>query len=65
MVEKLEIPHESSEINDYITVSMGVSTVPTIEMESIEEIIARADKALYNAKDNGRNRVEVFIEKAN
>ena len=61
MVEKLEIPHASSEIYDYITVSLGVSTVSPVEIANIEEIIARADKALYKAKGNGRNRVEIFM----
>lgn len=39
------------------TVSMGVAV--SREIENPDELVVRADKALYAAKDNGRNRVEV------
>jgi diguanylate cyclase (GGDEF)-like protein len=42
-----------------ITASFGISTLtPTIN-SSIEELIEEADKKLYKAKQNGRNRVEI------
>lgn len=40
-----------------VTVSIGVSTFCS-DMEDEVRMVARADKALYAAKDNGRNRVE-------
>jgi len=40
-----------------ITSSFGVAEFD-IETDSTESILERADKALYMAKDNGRNRVE-------
>ncbi len=40
-----------------VTISLGVSTFGEIDGMSAEEIIASADKRLYNAKENGRNRV--------
>lgn len=40
-----------------VTASVGV-TQAAPEDQSIEDIVRRADKALYRAKDNGRNRVE-------
>ena len=40
-----------------ITVSIGVATNRPDEAE-IDTLLARADKALYQAKDEGRNRVE-------
>jgi len=40
----------------HITVSMGVAEV-NITQESVESAVNRADKALYQAKASGRNRV--------
>lgn len=41
-----------------VTVSMGLSTLA--KCESFSEMLKNADKALYRAKANGRNRVEIF-----
>lgn len=42
-----------------VTVSMGVSGFKTKE-QSFDEVLKNADKALYDAKNSGRNRVHVF-----
>jgi diguanylate cyclase (GGDEF)-like protein len=56
-VSSLKIPHESSEISEYVTVSVGVATtLPTPEVEP-SELVKKADESLYNAKQNGRNRI--------
>lgn len=38
-----------------ITVSIGVASLPSQEV-SVEKLVAMADKALYEAKEDGRNR---------
>ncbi|MEI7843378.1 MAG: diguanylate cyclase [Gallionellaceae bacterium] len=44
-----------------ITVSIGISTL-TAKDETPESALNRADKALYQAKGSGRNRVELVLE---
>ncbi|MDW5300679.1 MAG: GGDEF domain-containing protein [Sedimentibacter sp.] len=53
-IEKTEITFQGNKIN--ITVSMGVYTMDSEEI-SFEELIKRADKNMYEAKNRGRNTV--------
>lgn len=50
-IEAAEMPHGGA-----ITVSLGVSHWPT-EHRAVDEVLKRADQALYQAKKTGRNRV--------
>jgi diguanylate cyclase (GGDEF)-like protein len=60
-VKDLQITHEASAISPYVTVSVGVSTIiPTHESE-FQTLIDTADKALYQAKSQGRDRVKMII----
>jgi two-component system cell cycle response regulator len=40
-----------------LTTSIGVATFPGPRVASMEDLVARADEALYRAKAEGRNRV--------
>lgn len=40
-----------------LTVSIGISTFPQSDIASADDFIARADAAMYRAKENGRNQV--------
>jgi two-component system cell cycle response regulator len=42
-----------------LTTSIGVSAFPGFGVESVEDLLANADQALYRAKSDGRNRVRV------
>jgi diguanylate cyclase (GGDEF)-like protein len=42
-----------------VTVSIGVAAWPHPDVTSIEELLGRADAALYRAKAAGKNRVVV------
>ncbi|MFH1090997.1 MAG: sensor domain-containing diguanylate cyclase [Pseudomonadota bacterium] len=56
-IEELEILHKSSSISRYVTLSLGVSAmVPDLESNP-NDLLEVVDKALYQAKDQGRNRV--------
>lgn len=60
-VERLKIQHEVSEISDYVTVSLGVaSTIPS-EDNSAEDLVYAADMALYEAKEQNRNRLVAVV----
>ncbi|MHB8158594.1 MAG: diguanylate cyclase [Desulfocucumaceae bacterium] len=56
-IESLKIPHHSSEISDWLTVSVGVATVIPHIVTPPTSLIGKADEALYRAKREGRNRV--------
>ncbi len=56
-VRELEIVHIESAVSQYVTLSLGVSTVIPSFDSSPQELITMADKALYQAKEQGRNRI--------
>ncbi|WP_162596038.1 diguanylate cyclase [Bacillus sp. CGMCC 1.16541] len=62
-IHNLRIPHEASPISEYVTVSVGVATVKPTEQDAMLCLIDAADRALYEAKDRGRNRVRVANDK--
>jgi diguanylate cyclase (GGDEF)-like protein len=51
----LNIPHENSHTTDRVTISLGVVGMDLLNHQSIEQMIAAADAALYRAKAAGRN----------
>ncbi|MCC6072736.1 diguanylate cyclase [Massilia sp. GCM10020059] len=56
-LEALAIDNTGAAVGDVVTMSIGVATVVPGPESSVEELMARADKALYAAKSDGRNRV--------
>lgn len=61
-IEALHIPHARSMVSSYVTVTIGVaSLVPNFSL-SHTDLFMLADKALYEAKNDGRNQVKFFNE---
>ena len=58
-VATTHFPHGKSQPLGRVTVSIGVSTYSTI-VNSAETVIAAADRALYQAKSFGKDRVEFY-----
>lgn len=56
LIESLGIEHKYSSVSDKLTVSIGITTVNPNVVNTIEMLYLLADKELYKAKENGRNR---------
>ena len=55
-VQLLQIPHQSSLISPYVTLSLGIASVVPWPESFPALLINAADKALYQAKTAGRNQ---------
>ncbi|MCK8818028.1 diguanylate cyclase [Natroniella sulfidigena] len=61
-VEGLQLEHKASKVSDYVTVSVGVAVAEPKSKDGEKDLIEAADRALYKAKDAGRNKVKVASE---
>lgn len=58
----LQIPHSTSSISDVVTISAGVIDGNIHTIEELYDLVLKADKALYFAKNNGRNQVIYYAD---
>lgn len=54
------LPHQSSPIGEIVTISIGVATMQSDELINCTSILSAADKALYQAKESGRNKAQQY-----
>ena len=59
LITEESIPHRTSEVSDYITVSQGVVTISPDVDTAPGALIQKVDECLYKAKDSGRNKIAV------
>lgn len=53
------IPHARSQASDVVTVSIGVAVLDMERDREQDDLMRRADEALYRAKQGGRDRIEM------
>ena len=58
-IASLMLEHEVSKVSNYVTLSIGVSSLIPNSDNNLEGLISQADQALYQAKKNGRDRLMV------
>lgn len=59
LVYNLKIPNEKSDISDYTTISIGISIANASNKLNPYDLVSKSDEALYLAKENGRNKIEI------
>lgn len=60
-IEKMNLTHEYSSTAAYVTISLGVATVVPDSAKTSDSVVALSDGALYQAKENGRNRYVMAV----
>lgn len=56
-IVQMKIRHAYSDVADFVTISIGAASVAPATGISCDKLINAADKAMYRAKENGRNMV--------
>lgn len=60
-VARLDIVHKTSSVAETVTISIGVSSILPTRKSAVTSLLDRADKALYQAKAEGRNTFRIRL----
>ena len=63
-VAETDFPYGKSQPLNVVSISVGISTFSR-HIDTAELVIAAADRALYSAKSQGKNRIEFYVENVN
>jgi diguanylate cyclase (GGDEF)-like protein len=58
-IKALQLPHQRSGVSQYVTVSFGVASIIPAETKTPEQFLVQVDRALYQAKVEGRDRIAI------
>lgn len=60
-VAETDYPYGKSQPLGIVSISVGISTFAR-HIDTAEKVISAADRALYSAKSQGKNRIEFYVE---
>ncbi|MEP6742666.1 MAG: diguanylate cyclase [bacterium] len=60
-VAETDFPYGKSQPLGVVSISIGISTFAR-DIDTAEKVISAADRALYSAKSQGKNRIEFYVE---
>ena len=60
-VAEADYPYGKTQPLGVVSISVGISTFAR-DIDTAEKVISAADRALYNAKSQGKNRIEFYVE---
>jgi diguanylate cyclase (GGDEF)-like protein len=55
-IRESNIPHISSDVSKYVTLSIGFTTAVALHTLTLENYVQKADEMLYQSKQSGRNK---------
>jgi len=64
MIRATAIPHKSSKVNPCMTASLGGATMLAVRGNQPDILVQQADRALYQAKEQGRNQVVILDQES-
>jgi diguanylate cyclase (GGDEF)-like protein/PAS domain S-box-containing protein len=62
IIHSMQIENPNSKVSDYVTISIGLSSLFPKDDHEVKHLLHHADRSLYQAKKNGRNRTEICTQ---